>query len=176
MFLHLASRFFFILCDQDLAYSSSLGSRLLMAVYKSIAPGENRKSLPSMDVSSRKLANGLVQLAVSLGDQARITIQAFLWKFLFITFRWPAMNAMSITCKNNFVCFINRQSSWWVCCSTRSPCQCLYLEAWILTSSASPMENISTAFSKTPPMKNFYGGWTNPYLCCLLQRLRVLAW
>lgn len=61
-------RFFFFF-DQDLAYSSSLGSRLLMAVYKGIAPGENRKSLPSMDVSSRKLANGLVQLAFSLGDQ-----------------------------------------------------------------------------------------------------------
>lgn len=60
---------FFFFFDQDLAYSSSLGSRLLMAVYKGIAPGENRKSLPSMDVSSRKLANGLVQLAFSLGDQ-----------------------------------------------------------------------------------------------------------
>ncbi|XP_053349394.1 DNA-dependent protein kinase catalytic subunit [Clarias gariepinus] len=58
-----------VLHNQDLAYSSSLGSRLLMAVYKGIAPGENRKSLPSMDVSSRKLANGLVQLAFSLGDQ-----------------------------------------------------------------------------------------------------------
>ncbi|KAG7330004.1 hypothetical protein KOW79_006226 [Hemibagrus wyckioides] len=58
-----------VLHNQDLADSSSLGSRLLMAVYKGIAPGENRKSLPSMDVSSRKLANGLVQLAFSLGDQ-----------------------------------------------------------------------------------------------------------
>ncbi|KAI5104092.1 DNA-dependent protein kinase catalytic subunit [Silurus meridionalis] len=58
-----------VLHTQDLAYSSSLGSRLLMAVYKGIAPGENRKTLPSMDVSSRKLANGLVQLAFSLGDQ-----------------------------------------------------------------------------------------------------------
>ncbi|KAF4089760.1 hypothetical protein AMELA_G00069750 [Ameiurus melas] len=58
-----------VLHQQDLTYSSSLGSRLLMAVYKGIAPGENRKSLPSMDVSSRKLANGLVQLAFSLGDQ-----------------------------------------------------------------------------------------------------------
>ncbi|XP_060788690.1 DNA-dependent protein kinase catalytic subunit-like isoform X1 [Neoarius graeffei] len=58
-----------VLHNQDLAYSSSLGSRLLMAVYKGIAPGENRKSLPSMDVGSRKLGNGLVQLAFSLDDQ-----------------------------------------------------------------------------------------------------------
>lgn len=58
---------------QDVAYSSSLGSRLLMAVYKGIAPGENRKSLPSMDVSNRKLANGLVQLAFSLSDQVSTT-------------------------------------------------------------------------------------------------------
>lgn len=44
-----------------------------MAVYKGIAPGENRKSLPSMDVGSRKLGNGLVQLAFSLDDQVTTT-------------------------------------------------------------------------------------------------------
>uniref|UniRef100_A0AAR2L7W1 DNA-dependent protein kinase catalytic subunit n=1 Tax=Pygocentrus nattereri TaxID=42514 RepID=A0AAR2L7W1_PYGNA len=48
---------------------SQVCSKLLTAVYKGIAPGEDRKSLPSMDVTSRKLANGLVQLAFSLGDQ-----------------------------------------------------------------------------------------------------------
>ncbi|KAL6490371.1 hypothetical protein MHYP_G00007160 [Metynnis hypsauchen] len=58
-----------ILHSQDAGYCSSLGSKLLTAVYKGIAPGEDRKSLPSMDVNSRKLANGLVQLAFSLGDQ-----------------------------------------------------------------------------------------------------------
>uniref|UniRef100_A0AAR2IVV3 DNA-dependent protein kinase catalytic subunit n=1 Tax=Pygocentrus nattereri TaxID=42514 RepID=A0AAR2IVV3_PYGNA len=58
-----------ILHSQDAGYCSSLGSKLLTAVYKGIAPGEDRKSLPSMDVTSRKLANGLVQLAFSLGDQ-----------------------------------------------------------------------------------------------------------
>ncbi|KAI4886986.1 hypothetical protein NFI96_023481, partial [Prochilodus magdalenae] len=58
-----------VLHSQDAGYSSSLGSKLLTAVYKGIAPGEDRKSLPSMDVSSRKLADGLVQLAFSLGDQ-----------------------------------------------------------------------------------------------------------
>ncbi|XP_036452457.1 DNA-dependent protein kinase catalytic subunit isoform X2 [Colossoma macropomum] len=58
-----------ILHSQDASYCSSLGSKLLTAVYKGIAPGEDRKSLPSMDVNSRKLANGLVQLAFSLGDQ-----------------------------------------------------------------------------------------------------------
>uniref|UniRef100_W5KIE9 DNA-dependent protein kinase catalytic subunit n=1 Tax=Astyanax mexicanus TaxID=7994 RepID=W5KIE9_ASTMX len=58
-----------ILHNQDAAYCRSLGFKLLNAVYKGIAPGEDRKSLPSMDVSSRKLADGLVQLAFSLGDQ-----------------------------------------------------------------------------------------------------------
>ncbi|XP_026875191.2 DNA-dependent protein kinase catalytic subunit [Electrophorus electricus] len=58
-----------ILHSKDTAFSGSLGSRLLMAVYKGIAPGEDRTSLPSMDISSRKLANGLVQLSFSLGDQ-----------------------------------------------------------------------------------------------------------
>lgn len=64
------------LCDcslccvlKDLSYSQSLGSKLLLAVYKGIAPGEERKALPSMDVSSRRLADGLVQLAFSLGGQ-----------------------------------------------------------------------------------------------------------
>uniref|UniRef100_A0A3B1JQ43 DNA-dependent protein kinase catalytic subunit n=1 Tax=Astyanax mexicanus TaxID=7994 RepID=A0A3B1JQ43_ASTMX len=53
----------------QVSYCRSLGFKLLNAVYKGIAPGEDRKSLPSMDVSSRKLADGLVQLAFSLGDQ-----------------------------------------------------------------------------------------------------------
>ncbi|XP_060730052.1 DNA-dependent protein kinase catalytic subunit isoform X1 [Tachysurus vachellii] len=67
-----------VLQNQDQADHSSLGSRLLMAVYKGIAPGGDRKSLPSMDVGSRKLANGLVQLAFSLGDQAKQLVDLLL--------------------------------------------------------------------------------------------------
>ncbi|XP_056629192.1 DNA-dependent protein kinase catalytic subunit isoform X2 [Triplophysa dalaica] len=59
-----------VLHTQDVGYGHSLGSKLLTSVYKSIAPGNDRKSLPSMDVGSRKLADRLVQLAFCLGDQS----------------------------------------------------------------------------------------------------------
>ncbi|XP_028826126.1 DNA-dependent protein kinase catalytic subunit isoform X2 [Denticeps clupeoides] len=63
---------------KDASYSCSLGNKLLMAVYKGIAPGEDRKSLPSMDVSSRKLADGLVQLAFSLGSESEKLVDLLL--------------------------------------------------------------------------------------------------
>ncbi|KAM3860678.1 DNA-dependent protein kinase catalytic subunit [Diretmus argenteus] len=59
-----------VLHSQDPDYAESLGSRLLMAVYKGIAPGKDRKALPSLDVNSRKLADGLLQLAFSLSQQS----------------------------------------------------------------------------------------------------------
>ncbi|XP_062849596.1 DNA-dependent protein kinase catalytic subunit [Trichomycterus rosablanca] len=76
--LHQSGLLSSILHNQDLAYIRSLGFKLLMAVYRGIAPGGNRKSLPSMDVSSRKLANGLVQLAFSLGDQTEQLVDLLL--------------------------------------------------------------------------------------------------
>lgn len=63
-----------VLPSQDASYGLSLGSKLLTSVYKSIAPGNDRKSLPSMDVGSRKLADRLVQLAFCLGDQSEQTV------------------------------------------------------------------------------------------------------
>uniref|UniRef100_A0A3B4GU24 DNA-dependent protein kinase catalytic subunit n=1 Tax=Pundamilia nyererei TaxID=303518 RepID=A0A3B4GU24_9CICH len=42
---------------------------LLMTVYKGIAPGEERKALPSLDVNTRRVADGLLQLAFSLSQQ-----------------------------------------------------------------------------------------------------------
>uniref|UniRef100_A0A672S298 DNA-dependent protein kinase catalytic subunit n=1 Tax=Sinocyclocheilus grahami TaxID=75366 RepID=A0A672S298_SINGR len=63
-----------VLHSQDAGYGCSLGSKLLTSVYKSIAPGSDRKSLPSMDVGSRKLADRLVQLAFCLGDQSEQTV------------------------------------------------------------------------------------------------------
>ncbi|KAL2085629.1 hypothetical protein ACEWY4_018949 [Coilia grayii] len=68
--LHQAGLLTAVLHNKDVSYSHGLGSRLLLAVYKGIAPGEDRKSLPSMDVGSRKLADGLVQLSFSLGGQS----------------------------------------------------------------------------------------------------------
>ncbi|XP_056317923.1 DNA-dependent protein kinase catalytic subunit [Danio aesculapii] len=63
-----------VLHSQEASYGHSLGSKLLTSVYKSIAPGNDRKSLPSMDVGSRKLADRLVQLAFCLGDQSEQTV------------------------------------------------------------------------------------------------------
>jgi len=40
-----------------------------MAVYKGIAPGEERKALPSLDINTKSLADGLLQLAFSLNQQ-----------------------------------------------------------------------------------------------------------
>lgn len=56
---------------KDSAYSSSLGSKLLMTVYKGIAPGGDRKALPSLDVNTRRLADGLLQLSFSISQQVR---------------------------------------------------------------------------------------------------------
>uniref|UniRef100_A0A803TIR6 DNA-dependent protein kinase catalytic subunit n=1 Tax=Anolis carolinensis TaxID=28377 RepID=A0A803TIR6_ANOCA len=46
-----------------------IGSRLLLVVYKGIAPGDERKSLPSLDINSKQLAEGLLQLAFAFGVQ-----------------------------------------------------------------------------------------------------------
>lgn len=54
---------------KDATYAKSLGSSLLMTVYKGIAPGEDRKALPSLDINTKRLADGLLQLAFSLSEQ-----------------------------------------------------------------------------------------------------------
>lgn len=58
---------------KDATYGQSLGSRLLMTVYKGIAPGEDRKTLPSLDISTKRVADGLLQLAFSLSQQVSAT-------------------------------------------------------------------------------------------------------
>ncbi|KAJ8010680.1 hypothetical protein DPEC_G00077640 [Dallia pectoralis] len=76
--IHKAGFLSSILHSQDASYARSLGSKLLLAVYQGIAPGEERKALPSMDVSSRRLADGLVQLAFSLGGQCEQLVDLLL--------------------------------------------------------------------------------------------------
>lgn len=44
-----------------------------MTVYKGIAPGEDRKALPSLDINTKRLADGLLQLAFSLSQQVSAT-------------------------------------------------------------------------------------------------------
>ncbi|XP_054478556.1 DNA-dependent protein kinase catalytic subunit [Anoplopoma fimbria] len=68
--IHKADFLSSILHSQDGTYAKSLGSQLLMTVYKGIAPGEDRKALPSLDVNTKSLADGLLQLAFSLSQQS----------------------------------------------------------------------------------------------------------
>uniref|UniRef100_A0A3B3VB26 DNA-dependent protein kinase catalytic subunit n=1 Tax=Poecilia latipinna TaxID=48699 RepID=A0A3B3VB26_9TELE len=65
--IHKAGLLSSILHHQDSAYGSSLGHKLLMTVYKGIAPGGDRKALPSLDINTRRLADGLLQLWGNVG-------------------------------------------------------------------------------------------------------------
>jgi hypothetical protein len=53
-----------------------------MTVYKGIAPGEDRKALPPLDINSRRLADGLLQLAFSLSQQVGQDGVVSLWTTL----------------------------------------------------------------------------------------------
>lgn len=61
---------------KDSSYGKKLGSQLLMTVYKGIAPGEERKALPSLDVNTRRVTDGLLQLAFSLSQQVSVAAQS----------------------------------------------------------------------------------------------------
>uniref|UniRef100_A0A8C0BSU3 DNA-dependent protein kinase catalytic subunit n=1 Tax=Buteo japonicus TaxID=224669 RepID=A0A8C0BSU3_9AVES len=56
----------------------SVGSKLLSVVYKGIAPGGERVSLPSLDVSSKQLADRLLQLAFAIDDQCEELVSLLL--------------------------------------------------------------------------------------------------
>lgn len=53
----------------------SFGSRLLMRVFKGIAPGKNRKALSSLDIRAKTFADDLLQLAFSLNQQVSLLQQ-----------------------------------------------------------------------------------------------------
>ncbi|CAK6951979.1 LOW QUALITY PROTEIN: DNA-dependent protein kinase catalytic subunit [Scomber scombrus] len=76
--IHKAGFLSSILQSQDAAYTTSLGSRLLMTVYKGIAPGEDRKALPSLDINTKRLADDLLQLAFSLSQQSEQLVDLLL--------------------------------------------------------------------------------------------------
>ncbi|XP_074056019.1 DNA-dependent protein kinase catalytic subunit isoform X1 [Macrotis lagotis] len=44
-----------------------IGAKLLSVVYKGIAPGDERTALPSLEISSKRLASGLLELAFAFG-------------------------------------------------------------------------------------------------------------
>uniref|UniRef100_F6UGH4 DNA-dependent protein kinase catalytic subunit n=1 Tax=Xenopus tropicalis TaxID=8364 RepID=F6UGH4_XENTR len=54
------------------------GSKLLSVVYKGIAPTSERKSLPSLDISSKRLAEGLLELAFMFGRQCEELVSLLL--------------------------------------------------------------------------------------------------
>ncbi|MEQ2314116.1 hypothetical protein AMECASPLE_008745, partial [Ameca splendens] len=76
--IHRAGFLSSILHSQDSAYGESLGSKLLMSVYKGIAPGGDRKALPSLDVIARRSADGLLQLAFSISQQSEQLVELLL--------------------------------------------------------------------------------------------------
>ncbi|XP_023253861.1 DNA-dependent protein kinase catalytic subunit [Seriola lalandi dorsalis] len=76
--IHKAGFLSSILHSQDSAYAKSLGYQLLMTVYKGIAPGEDRNALPSLDVNTRRVADGLLQLAFSLSQQSEKLVDLLL--------------------------------------------------------------------------------------------------
>uniref|UniRef100_A0A8C4XNR5 DNA-dependent protein kinase catalytic subunit n=1 Tax=Falco tinnunculus TaxID=100819 RepID=A0A8C4XNR5_FALTI len=56
----------------------SVGSKLLSVVYKGIAPRGERISIPSLDISSKQLADGLLQLAFAIDDQCEELVSLLL--------------------------------------------------------------------------------------------------
>ncbi|XP_039982420.1 DNA-dependent protein kinase catalytic subunit isoform X2 [Xiphias gladius] len=76
--IHKAGFLSSMLDTQDSAYAKSLGYQLLMTVYKGIAPGEDRKALPSLDINTRRVADGLLQLAFSLSQQSEQLVDLLL--------------------------------------------------------------------------------------------------
>ncbi|XP_041045109.1 DNA-dependent protein kinase catalytic subunit isoform X2 [Carcharodon carcharias] len=76
--LHKAGLLKSVLKCQTGSIGLPLNSKLLSTVYKGIAPGDERKSLPSIDVSSKMLADGLLQLSFSLGEQCEELISLLL--------------------------------------------------------------------------------------------------
>lgn len=85
---------------KDAAYAKSLGSRLLMTVYKGIAPGEERKALPSLDINTKRLADGLLQLAFSLSQQVSARLNTIRWNWNYPW--WAAVNWQKITVFQNW--------------------------------------------------------------------------
>ncbi|XP_029447109.1 DNA-dependent protein kinase catalytic subunit isoform X2 [Rhinatrema bivittatum] len=76
--LHKAGLLNSVLQSQAVSLQCTVGSKLLSVVYKGIARGDERKSLPSLDISSKRLADGLLQLAFDLGGQCEELVSLLL--------------------------------------------------------------------------------------------------
>ncbi|KAM4028882.1 DNA-dependent protein kinase catalytic subunit [Anomaloglossus baeobatrachus] len=62
----------------------AVGPKLLSVVYKGIAAGSEPKSLQSLDISSRRLAEGILQLAFNFGGQCQELVNLLLNTVLLI--------------------------------------------------------------------------------------------
>ncbi|XP_051625579.1 DNA-dependent protein kinase catalytic subunit isoform X2 [Manacus candei] len=67
-----------VLHSQDERPPFSVGSKLLSVVYKGIARGGERISLPSLDINSKRLADKLLQLAFAVDDQCEELVSLLL--------------------------------------------------------------------------------------------------
>uniref|UniRef100_A0A7M4FFG4 DNA-dependent protein kinase catalytic subunit n=1 Tax=Crocodylus porosus TaxID=8502 RepID=A0A7M4FFG4_CROPO len=76
--LHKAGVLHSVLQSQGSGLHFTVGSQLLSVVYKGIAPGDERKCLPSLDTSSKRLADGLLQLAFAFGCQSEELVSLML--------------------------------------------------------------------------------------------------
>uniref|UniRef100_A0A8C6YCR5 DNA-dependent protein kinase catalytic subunit n=1 Tax=Naja naja TaxID=35670 RepID=A0A8C6YCR5_NAJNA len=65
--LHKAGVLHCILQSKAANLQFETGSKLILVVYKGIAPGDERRSLPSLDIGSKQLAEGLLHLAFAFG-------------------------------------------------------------------------------------------------------------
>ncbi|KAM8811045.1 DNA-dependent protein kinase catalytic subunit [Eudromia elegans] len=67
-----------VLHSQDEVPHFSLGCKLLSVVYKGVAPGGERIPLPSLDASNKRLADGLLQLALAVDHQCEELVSLLL--------------------------------------------------------------------------------------------------
>ncbi|XP_071593605.1 DNA-dependent protein kinase catalytic subunit [Heliangelus exortis] len=67
-----------VLHNQDEGAHCSVASKLLSVVYRGIAPGGERISLPSLDISSKRLADRLLQLAFAIDNQCEELVSLLL--------------------------------------------------------------------------------------------------
>lgn len=59
--------FFFFILSSFVMKDADPAKSLLLTVYNGIAPGDS-KSLPSLDINTKKIAEGLLQLAFSISQ------------------------------------------------------------------------------------------------------------
>lgn len=79
-----------------------IGSKLMLVVYKGIAPGDERRSLPSLDISNKQLAEGLLHLAFAFGVRVRT------WPYWFLSVSsWSLLWSLHVFKKPSICWFLS---------------------------------------------------------------------